>query len=851
MTYTPTTEQALCIEALVSGAPMLQVRACAGSGKEQPLDTLIQTPVGPRQFGSLRVGDEVFGANGQVTTVTAIYPQGVKPVYEVTFRDGTSTRCGLEHNWAVKNYKKYVTRTLAEILEMGILNSSGSAKFQIPLTLPVEYPDKALPIPAYVLGVIIGDGALSLTTPAVSVSDRDIEILHKLKACVPSVRFTEHRTGLNVAQYTMSDNTTHSTKKSGNRFKSAIDSLQLNVTSRDKYIPSMYLQSGINDRMDLLRGLMDADGTTRNGRTSFSTMSCRLAKNIQTLVQSLGGTAIIRKPMKRDGEISVNIKTMFNPFLACKYKASRWKAPLKNPPSRYITKVELIGEVEQMCITVAAEDALYLTDQFIVTHNTSTLVLMAEAVRKPSLYLAFNKATADEGTRKFPTHVRCSTTHSRAYAAFGSKLRDKLSRPKGKYKNVAGTGSEIARYYGIESFEDSSGTVVPSGFIGILVKETVARFEQSAEEVLSPQMVPTYELRRKLNDNAVYVATIVQQVFKAAQKLWEERISPTSPVLATHDTYLKLFQLSKPVFSGVQVLYVDEFQDTTPCVLDIAMNQRQHMQVVMVGDARQAIYGWRGAVNAMEMVRCKTLSLTKSFRYGQTVADVATAVLERDMVISGNEALTTIAGFYGVVDRSQPYTRLFRTNAALLGAAVEEIAAGTKVAIEIDVKDFVKLLESALALHAGDMKNVKHEKLSPFTSFYEMVAESTTDAELGRLVKVVSEGVALQWLSVLQSHVNADYPHVTFTTAHKSKGREWEQVIVEDDFKSCRDEDGAWIGLQVEEQNLLYVAVTRAQGALEYNFTTAQYMEVDELVKATLKSNLNVLKEDVRHALST
>lgn len=857
MSCTPTAQQQQCIEAL-STADMLKIEACAGSGKEQPLDTIVQTPDGPRQFGSLKIGDKVFGSNGKPTEVIGVYPQGLKPAYKVTFRDGSYTRCGLEHNWSVKNFKKYVTRTLQEILEMGVLKNSGDFKFQVPLAQPVEYTGCGeLPIPAYTLGVIIGDGSLCQSTPQVSVADRDIKILEKIMEENPSARFNGKRTGANCMQYTISEGD-GGNKASANTFKNRVKSLGLDVLSREKFIPAKYLLASVEDRKNLLGGLMDTDGSSSKGRTSFSTCSPALANDVKSLVQSLGGTAIVRKPNNRDGEISVNIKTMFNPFISAEFKKSQWVLSSKNPPSRYIASVEYVGDVEQMCIKVAAEDSLYLTDEFIVTHNTSTLTMMAASYVEPSLYLAFNKVTATEAAEKFPSHVTCRTTHSMAYSAFGAKLREKLSRPKGRYVNVAGTGSEVARYFGVNAFESKEGVTISANFIGLLAKNTVALFEQSADPVIAMKHVPTSDLRDKLTQDTQAIEYVKGKILTVAVNLWNERINLKSPVLATHDTYLKQFQLSKPVFSGFKVVYVDEFQDTTPCVLDIVLNQKNHMKVVMVGDARQAIYGWRGAINAMQMVNCEARYLTKSFRYGQAVADIATMVLEGSMRITGNENINSVAKSCGIIDVEQPYTRLFRTNSALLSAAIGEIRKGTEVAIEIDVKDFVKVLQSGVALFEGSMKDVKHEKLIPYTTWDEMLAEAKDDAELGRVAKVIKEGLAHQWISVLESHQNSRNPHVTFTTAHKSKGREWSQVRIESDFKSCYDEDGEWIGLTVEEQNLLYVAATRAIDKLEYNLTVGEYISAweseetqDEVkYKAYVKQSVKTLNNDVYEALA-
>ena len=460
--------------------------------------------------------------------------------------------------------------------------------------------------------------------------------------------------------------------------------------------------------------------------------------------------------------------------------------------------------------------------------KTSSLKGTAEEHKEPSMYLAFNKVTADEASAKFPKHVTCKTTHSVAYAAFGKKIADKLSRPRGGYQNVAGTGTEIAKYYGIRGLTLEDHTLnLSSQFIGLLVRQTVARFEQSADSEVQIKHIPQAELIEKYikagcgPKHSAYINGII---LTAARSLWKDRTDVNSPVLATHDTYLKMYQLSKPVLHGTKILYVDEFQDTTPCVLDIVMNQKDHMKIVMVGDARQAIYGWRGAVNAMKMVDCHSLELTKSFRYGQAIADVATTVLEGAMKIEGNSSIQSVVG-QSNVDTTKPYTRLFRTNAALLQSAVLEIKNGTAVNIEIDVKDFVKLLESADALRNDDLKNVKHDKIIPYQKWDEMVEEAKHDPELSRVAKLVGQGDADEYIEVLINHKNSANAHITFTTAHKSKGREWSQVQIESDFKSCYNEDGQWVGLPEEEQNLLYVAVTRAIDVLDYNHTVVEYLE--------------------------
>jgi len=484
-------------------------------------------------------------------------------------------------------------------------------------------------------------------------------------------------------------------------------------------------------------------------------------------------------------------------------------------------------EQQNTAIAMAVAEACLKMEAGAGCGKTSTLEMVAKAIKEPSLYVAFNKVTAEEAEQRFPSHVTAKTTHSLAYRSIGHTLMHKLSRPKGAYKNVAGTGSEIAWYYHIEGVED----VVSEAAIGAFVKQTVERFEQSADNELSAKHVPRKDMEKIL----MLEPWLAAAVLKYAKRLWKDRTDLASPVLATHDTYLKLYQLSKPVLP-YKVVYADEFQDTTPCVLDIIMNQQSHAKIVMVGDRRQAIYGWRGAINAMQSVQCATAPLSVSFRYGQGIADVATHVLKGDMKLTGTSA-ETLVGF-NVVDRTKPHAFLFRSNSALLAAAVEAIDKGEKVAVEIDVKDFVAVLKSAQALFdafkaptkpeaKAFMKQVKHERILPYANWKRFKEEAEeVGGEMKRLEGIVEGGLTGHYIDVLEGYKAPENPVATYTTAHKSKGREWEQVILADDFPSHYKKDGEYCGLSEAEENLLYVAVTRAKRVLEINGPVQEALEL-------------------------
>ena len=452
--------------------------------------------------------------------------------------------------------------------------------------------------------------------------------------------------------------------------------------------------------------------------------------------------------------------------------------------------------------------------------KTSTLELIAKTQIKKSLYAAFNKVTAVEAAERFPAHVTCQTTHSLAYAAFGRQLNPKLTRPRGAYVNVAGTGSEIAKYYKLEGVKD----VVTANALGMFVKKTVERFEQSALQDIAAWHVPKTDMESILETNP----ELSEYVLKAAKKMWADRINLSSKVLATHDTYLKLYQMSKPVLP-FDIIYCDEMQDATPCVIDIILSQPETTKLVAVGDPYQAIYGWRGAVNALSMVDGVEAALSKSFRYGNGIAAVATAILGNKMIVTGRDDLTSIIG-YNVVDRTKPYMYLFRTNAMLLLEAVAAIDRGEKVKVEIDVKDFVKVLESAQALFYDRMKDVKHERILPYPNWKTMKEEAKEGGggELGRLVSIVEGRQADHIISVLEGYSAPDDAIATYTSCHKSKGRQCPQVILANDFKSNYVK-GEWKGIGQAEENLLYVAATRAEFVLEINETTAEILDKYEV----------------------
>lgn len=461
--------------------------------------------------------------------------------------------------------------------------------------------------------------------------------------------------------------------------------------------------------------------------------------------------------------------------------------------------------------------------------KSSTLKLIAED--NPSskcLYLAYNKAMQLEAASKMPDNVECRTTHSIAYQQFGEKYQHKLTRPEGVYRNVAGTGSEIAKKFKIRPIFEGDKCRVSSIALGQLVKEAVAKFEQSSDEVVQKHHVDKNSVRialkikpSEVKANKQKINSIVDVVYNHAKTLWKHRVDVHSDVLITHDTYLKLYQLSKPVLD-CDILLLDEAQDANPCFLAIVENNIGKCKIIFVGDEFQAIYGWRGAKNAMKMFDCKSLHLSKSFRYGRRVADIASAILE-GVKVGGCEGIDTKVGF---VNPDEQYTMLFRTNGHLIQTALELVAQGKKVNIQTDVRDLCKLITSAQSLYTGDMKAVKHESLFAYENWheYKSEAESSGDGNLQRIVKYVETKQADKVLHYLNTHKNTDNPDVVLTTSHKAKGLEYDNVVLADDFPSGYV-NGVWQGFAEQERNLLYVACTRAKKKIQLNNSVKEVLE--------------------------
>jgi hypothetical protein len=347
-----------------------------GLGKGNVHGTKVLTPKGWTNIENLAVGDTVIGSNGRATTITGVFPRGVIPTYRVSFNDGSETIVDGEHLWAVqsvqnghRNPDKWLVKETKDLANQ-LIDGAGNLKWRIPLVQPVEFEgqNEPLPIDPYLLGLLLGDGAIG--GAKVHISSADSFIVQEVSKRIPSTLSVKH-----LGNYDYAIISQHA--GSPNVLRRTLDAMGLRQKSGSKFIPEKYLRSSAQDRLALLRGLMDTDGHAgAEGTNEYVSISKDLADGVAELVLSLGG--VVRRNTKQPtkngepyGELAyrVNIKLMDCPFLLPR-KVEAWKKPTKYTPSRNIKSIEPMGDAPVTCISVDAPDHLYVIEHYLVTHNT-------------------------------------------------------------------------------------------------------------------------------------------------------------------------------------------------------------------------------------------------------------------------------------------------------------------------------------------------------------------------------------------------------------------------------------------------------------------------------------------------
>lgn len=375
---------------IIEVAPLAFMR-----GRAQPLSSQVLTPQGWREMGSLQVGDAVVGSNGQATQVLGVYPQGEKLVYQVACSDGASTLACGEHLWSVSTASTKRGNKPASVLEtqqiLENLRRFPQRRYELPLlSEAVAFAEQAIPLDAYVLGLLLGNGCITgETTPCFATADAEL-VAAMNQALEPLAVSLQHKGAYDFVLK-------HTDFRGGNALNShpvtaVLRALKLEGTnSHTTFIPTHYLHNTKTIRVALLQGLLDSDGSAcmqaeRSCRIYYTTTSPRLRDDVIDLVRSLGGVAYGRArtvaklkagrargrvvARKQDSfVVDIRLPEAIQPFRLAR-KASRYNEYGGGRAMRFIETIKLVGVMPTQCIQVAAADHLYITDDFIVTHNT-------------------------------------------------------------------------------------------------------------------------------------------------------------------------------------------------------------------------------------------------------------------------------------------------------------------------------------------------------------------------------------------------------------------------------------------------------------------------------------------------
>jgi phosphate starvation-inducible protein PhoH and related proteins len=381
-------------------APLAYMR-----GRAQPLATPVLTPYGFRPIGALAVGDLVIGSDGEPTPVIGVYPQGQKDIYRVTAQDGASTLCSGDHLWAVatRDHRRRgkPLRVLTTREMIGNLRANHYHRYELPLhSAPVHFPYQQVPIDPYALGLLLGDGCLTGTTTP-SFATGDPELARELKRLLAGIEvrpvggpnYHLSRIAAPGDVITLENPVTRVARLLGLH----------GARSTTKFVPDLYLRNSANVRLAVLQGLLDTDGgpVTQRGRTcriQYTTVSVRLRDDVIFLVRSLGGVAyhrtrpaLGRAPGFAKGNpvynrhdayiLDIRLPEGIEPFRLTRKRDTYNAAGGGGRPMRYIDSIEPVGTAEAVCIAVAAEDSLYTTEDFLLTHNTlnDSFIILDEA----------------------------------------------------------------------------------------------------------------------------------------------------------------------------------------------------------------------------------------------------------------------------------------------------------------------------------------------------------------------------------------------------------------------------------------------------------------------------------------
>lgn len=329
--------------------------------KAHPYTQEVWTPDGKKLWGDIQIGDILFSDSGEGCTVTDIPFDDITDIYEITLKDGRKVRASENHLWKIidwNGYEKIISTK--DMLTSGYYRNKGrykEYKYYIPVSRGVTFPKRDLPLNPYFLGLMLGDGCFvnsSRNWAYFTSSLSDLEV-YKSILKIPCRTLDDRHHKFNILGV-----------------KTIFEKLGLSdARSHSKFVPELYKQASIEDRLELLRGLMDTDGSIGyGGNPEYVTVSKKLSDDVMWVARSLGINCTLQTYKNSYGKCYKVVLYTTQRVFHLPRKSEKQKVTKTRAFKIAITDIKLIGAERAKCVTVDSYNQCYLIGDFIVTHNS-------------------------------------------------------------------------------------------------------------------------------------------------------------------------------------------------------------------------------------------------------------------------------------------------------------------------------------------------------------------------------------------------------------------------------------------------------------------------------------------------
>ena len=583
-------------EIVNSNEPRIIVEAGAGSGKAIPNSTLIPTINGMKRVGEIKVGDFLYDRKGKPTKVLGVYPQGKKEVYKITFGDSREALCCDEHIWNVhkrtwgdKNeFREY---TVKEMLSEKIIGKNREAQFYIQNSMAVEKTEIKYDIPPYIIGAFLANGCC-MNHSRLTLSTENEDIPKLICSFIPNLKYKE---GYNKYKWQFFFDEPYlqnflKTKIFLKEFEKEICQYSYN-----KKIPEIYKNGSIKQRLELLQGLLDGDGSISKigGTICYTSTSLQLIKDIREILWSLGYNSRLFEEKRaylytnKCYYITINIPNYEkNKLFLLKEKKDIALKYGKIPQKKFFDRTSIRSikkmnyEEEMTCFYVDNKEHLFLMNDYIVTHNTRVLIerikkLLIDGVPPENIVaISFTKMAAEELKERLADVPGIGDCFVGTIHSFANKI----------FKN----SNETYKLFSDE-IQDQFMTVLINLYAKHLTMDKYFIYKDLKKKI-DLGLLDESELNSKLSSAELHeLFVFLDEIKDSNYKETIKSLCAKHNVITFDELIKKTTEYFKEINGKVEYLFVDEFQDIGRLEKNFfkALNADNYFYV---GDEKQSLY---------------------------------------------------------------------------------------------------------------------------------------------------------------------------------------------------------------------------------------------------------------------